>query len=596
MPEPTGTTRRRLIQAGLLGAGATTLAPAAVAGPPASGGHPDYEDPRFTLAVIPDTQYLFDLDRGDRTPLDATVRYLNEHRRPDNIVFAAHLGDVTENGQTSEITEASAVLDRLEVPYSVLAGNHDIDSSTDDQRGDTPYLREFGAQRYQRMRTFRGATPDGYNTYHVFRAGGREWLLLAMDWRPSDGSFAWARQVIADHPRLPVILTIHDLVAADNGDGVADFSLHGQRVWDQLVGSTDQIFLTLNGHFWPPGRTVKKNAAGNDVHLHITNYQDRYYGGSAMIRLYRFDLARNTIDVSTISPWLLAKGRRNALERLEVELTSDVNRFSVPVDFSSRFAGFDPVPVRPARPAGALVIPATVAYWRFDSDDVSQVLDRSGRGNHLTRVDLPGTPAAAVRRTDDHHDDQPAHASLLLDGSKDPGRGGYFRTADGAGINAMTFRNGYTVEAFLKLHPDQDAHPWMGLVSRMGTGGQAGKTGGDPAESVATLSVTGGRGLQWAVWPLDRDDIWTNWGHEMPPDTWFHVAVVNDGRTSTMYVESSPVLRNPSTRSNGISTTGAPWLVGATTYDNLVEQGFYGWIGDVRITDRPLPVTAFLTA
>ena len=114
MPEPTGTTRRRLIQVGLLGAGATALAPAAEASAVPMSGHPDYEDPRFTVAVIPDTQYLFDLDRGDRSPLDATVRYLNEHRRSDNIVFAAHLGDVTENGQTSEITEASAVLHRLE--------------------------------------------------------------------------------------------------------------------------------------------------------------------------------------------------------------------------------------------------------------------------------------------------------------------------------------------------------------------------------------------------------------------------------------------------------------------------------------------------
>lgn len=82
-------------------------------------------------------------------------------------------------------------------------------------------------------------------------------VAAGMDWRPSDGSFAWARQVIADHPRLPVILTIHDLVAADNGDGVADFSLHGQRVWDQLVGSCDQTFLTLNGMCTCTSRTTR---------------------------------------------------------------------------------------------------------------------------------------------------------------------------------------------------------------------------------------------------------------------------------------------------------------------------------------------------
>jgi hypothetical protein len=31
-------------------------------------------------------------------------------------------------------------------------------------------------------------------------------------------------------------------------------------------------------------------------------------------------------------------------------------------------------------------------------------------------------------------------------------------------------------------------------------------------------------------------------------------------------------------------------------YDRIIDQGFAGWIGDVRIVDRPLPTTAFLTA
>ena len=29
------------------------------------------DNPRFTLAVVPDTQYLFDTDRGDAAPLTA---------------------------------------------------------------------------------------------------------------------------------------------------------------------------------------------------------------------------------------------------------------------------------------------------------------------------------------------------------------------------------------------------------------------------------------------------------------------------------------------------------------------------------------------
>ncbi len=122
----------------------------------------------------------------------------------------------------------------------------------------------------------------------------------------------------------------------------------------------DQIFLTLNGHYWPAGRATRKNAAGNDVHLHLTNYQNRYFGGAAMIRLYHFDLERDVIDVETVSPWILGRAAKglNELERQEIELSGDADRFSVGIDFADRFAGFDPVPVRPARPASKMVIRA----------------------------------------------------------------------------------------------------------------------------------------------------------------------------------------------------------------------------------------------
>ena len=71
-----------------------------------------------------------------------------------------------------------------------------------------------------------------------------------------------------------------------------------------------------------------------------------------MIRLYRFDLDRNTIDVETVSPWILGRAAKglNELERQEIELTGDADRFTVDIDFAERFAGFAPG-ARPARRA-----------------------------------------------------------------------------------------------------------------------------------------------------------------------------------------------------------------------------------------------------
>jgi hypothetical protein len=591
-------------------AGAVTVAPglaiAAAANDFDRSGdwRPDPDSPRFTVAVMPDTQYLFDADRIHPAPLAASLRYLLDNGRAQNIVFLAHLGDLTENGQPGEMDRISEVwdtLDRHGVAYSVVAGNHDVGGGTNDQRGTTPYLAHFGPKRFAHVPGFGGATTDGYNTYHVFQAGGRQWLLLALDWRPSSGGIAWARDVIARHPKTPVILTTHELVYADSGDGHAQLSDFGQGLWDGLIKDEDQIFLTLNGHFWPPGRTTLQNKAGNDVHLHITNYQNRYYGGAAMIRLYHVDLARDTIDVETISPWILGQSERdrNGLEREELELTGDADRFAVSIDFARRFHGFDPVPVPPVRPARAELVPGTVAYWRFDTkpDGASvpngtRFADLSGHGNDLTAI----TGGGPLVWSGEHHTNQPSHASLRFAGGQKPFRGGYLETVPKAPLNTATLPHGYTIEVFFKLPADWNPgdNAWSGLLSRWGLAAEAGKPDGDPQEPIATLSVSDGHGLQWAIYPLNQSGASTNWGHELPLDQWWHVAVVNDGQHTIMYVDGCELVRNPATPAVGITTLGRPWMVGGYEYGGTLNQLFNGWIGDVRIVDRPLRVDQFM--
>lgn len=415
-------------------------------------------------------------------------------------------------------------------------------------------------------------------------------MVLALDWRLSAQGYAWAEDVIARHPKTPVILTTHELVVDDD-----TLSSYGQQLWDRLIEDHDQIFLTLNGHYWPAARATRENAAGNEVHLHLTNYQNRYFGGAAMIRLYRFDLDRNTIDVETVSPWILGRAAKglNELERQEMELSGDADRFSVDIDFAERFSGFAPVPARPARPVSRMLLPGTVAYWRFEAPATDTVRDLSGRGNDLTLVSVGG---GELGWSADHHPDQPGHGSLEFQGYKSPLRGAYLRTVDGAPLNSATFRDGYTIEAFYRLPADWDPahHAWGGLVSRTGTGGAAGKTEGDPDEPLATLSLSDGPGPQWAVRPLNQQGIATNWGDETAPERWWHVAVVNDGRHTTMYVQGCPVARNPHAPAVGLTSVGLPWLLGGYEYGGRIDQILHGRLGDVRIVERALPVKSFM--
>ncbi|MFD8331419.1 LamG-like jellyroll fold domain-containing protein [Streptomyces solisilvae] len=580
-----------------------------------SGGHRyDQDSPRFSLAVLPDTQYLFDADSADPEPLRATFRYLVSQREDANIAFMTHLGDVTEHGSRDEIALAASTFGTIhgKVPYSVLAGNHDIDSSTDDQRGDSAYLDAFGPRRFSAMPTFGGASSDGYNSYHVLTAGGREWLVLALDWRLSASGLSWAQKVLDAHPTLPAILTTHDLVWADD-EGSAQLSDNGRRLWDGLIRGNDQIFLALGGHYWPPGRTVLTNDEGNDVHVHITNYQDRYYGGAGMIRLYAFDLVRNVIDVETFSPWFLSRDpeKRTPLEAETIELTGPTDRFSLGIDFERRFSGFAPVVPRKPRPASEVMPRGTLAYWRFDASGTASragadgpvgtetvIRDLSGHGNDLRVTRLHDSKPEILTWSGDHHRDQPAHASLRFDGGKAPDRGATLTTSATAPLNSEKFTSGYTIETFIKLpEPFEGDHAWMGILSWEGRNGDAGKTTGwSPDEPTCSLNVTPERFLQFVVYPQVQDADPTSWSHALPVGRWTHIAVVNDGHHTVVYVDGSKIARNPGQPSTGIATLGKPFVIGATQFEEKFGQGFYGWIGDTRIVKRALAPKDFMTS
>ncbi|WP_030924256.1 LamG-like jellyroll fold domain-containing protein [Streptomyces sp. NRRL B-24720] len=618
-----GPGRRSLLQAALavpaVGAAGTVLgtqSAQAATGQPSTAGSGthrfDAESPRFALAVLPDTQYLFDADSADPEPLKETFHYLVAQRQEANIAFMTHLGDVTEHGSEEEIGLAADTFRTIhgKVPYSVLAGNHDINSGTDDQRGDTAYLRAFGPQRFTSMPTFGGASPDGYNSYHVLRAAGREWLVLALDWRASEKGLAWAQGVLDAHPTLPVILTTHDIAWAED-NGQAHLSDNGQLLWDRIIRGNDQIFMALGGHYWPPGRTVLTNDAGHDVHVHITNYQDRYYGGAGMVRLYSFDLVRQVVDVETFSPWFLARDpeKRTPLEAETIELTGPVDRFSLDIDFADRFRAFAPVVPPAPRPASRVMPRGTVAYWRFDSSGLAGAgtagsavaagtvaRDLSGHGNDLRVQLLHDSASKALTWSGDHHTEQPAHASLRFDGGKSPDRGAILTTSAQAPLNSLTFTSGFTIETFIKLpEPFEGDHAWMGILSWEGRNGDAGKTTGwSTEEPTCSLNVTPERFLQFVLYPHVQDADPTSWSHALPVGRWTHIAVVNNGHRTVMYVDGSKIARNPSQSATGIATLGKPFVIGGTQFAEQFGQGFYGWIGDTRIVNRALAPKDFM--
>src|SRR5690606_20889646 len=164
----------------------------------------------------------------------------------------------------------------------------------------------------------------------------REYLVLALDWRVSANTAAWAQQVLDEHPTLPTILTTHQLMNIAGDGETAIFTEHGAMLWDTLIRNNDQIFLTLNGHHHGEAMMVAKNDFGRDVVLVVVDYQSGFWGGNGMMQLISVDETDNLLQFRSYSPWVAAIPEEERRPQDELSRWE----FDVPMHFGSRFANF----------------------------------------------------------------------------------------------------------------------------------------------------------------------------------------------------------------------------------------------------------------
>ncbi|MFA6334609.1 MAG: PQQ-binding-like beta-propeller repeat protein [Bacteroidales bacterium] len=90
--------------------------------------------------------YLADLHISDATApaedLENSVRDINTLKDIDFVIFA---GDITEFGSDREILLAKSIIDKLSVPYYIVAGNHDAKWS---ESGCNTFARVFGYEHF----------------------------------------------------------------------------------------------------------------------------------------------------------------------------------------------------------------------------------------------------------------------------------------------------------------------------------------------------------------------------------------------------------------------------------------------------------------
>lgn len=303
------------------------------------------EDGSFTVVVLPDTQHYSEV--YPKTYL-AQTNWIAQHRKSRNIAAVLHLGDITNRNTPAEWKNANAamtVLDEAKIPYFFCPGNHDYSAGGVCKDRTTELNETFPVTRYKDLPSF-GGTYDREptrmeNSFHLFSAGNRDFLVLALEFGPRHDVVRWANDVVKKNQNREVILITHSFIYYDDTrydwkkyGGKQNWNPHayavakatkddvtdGEELWNQLVAKHENFILTLNGHVLGDGlgKVITTTPGGRDIPQVLVNFQMRPNGGDGWLRLLEFKADGRTVEVCDYSP---SRKQRNEGEQNKFTLS-----------------------------------------------------------------------------------------------------------------------------------------------------------------------------------------------------------------------------------------------------------------------------------
>jgi hypothetical protein len=275
----------------------------------------------WTLVLLPDSQMYSEVFPEI---YEAQTRWIVAQRERRNIAFVLHAGDIVnsdERDQWHAARRSMRILDG-QVPYALVPGNHDYPGHRILARR-TRLSKYFPVERARAQPGFGGVFEEGRleNSYHLFNAGGRDWIVLALEVFPRDEVVAWAAALLERHSGRSAILLTHIYLGQDDRridrrgrhgpephpehafpEGVND----GEDLWRKLVSPHSNVVFVFCGHVTGAGTGLLTSSGerGQVVHQVLANYQMRPSGGEGYLRLLEFLPDGETVHMKTYSPWL----------------------------------------------------------------------------------------------------------------------------------------------------------------------------------------------------------------------------------------------------------------------------------------------------
>lgn len=262
----------------------------------------------YSFCLVGDTQMV-----TSRYPehLPTLYNWIADNAASKKMSYVIGLGDITDQDSKAEWEAAKNAIGKLNgvVPYLLLRGNQDTSYR---------FNATFGTDAYKSQ--CKGYYEEGKieNVYTIFKAGGVDYLLIAMDWSPSNQCLAWADGVIEQFPNHRVIISTHSYlykdgttVDAEDPDAPDTFASpdnnlnNGDEIWNKLVSKHENIFLVLSGHIGSDDVVVSQRggAHGNVVTQVLANPQDvdAEIGATGMVAMLYISESNSTITIEQYS-------------------------------------------------------------------------------------------------------------------------------------------------------------------------------------------------------------------------------------------------------------------------------------------------------
>ncbi|WP_068776833.1 metallophosphoesterase [Paenibacillus sp. FJAT-26967] len=262
-------------------------------------GRGDYD---FTMVWMSDTQFYSELYPQI---YESQVNWIKDNAGAMNIRYVAHTGDIvnepTSVFQWERASKNMQVLEDANVPYGVLAGNHDVGTTDSDY---TTYYRYFGEDRFDKQPYYGGAYKNNRGHYDLISAGGNDFIIVYMGWQPEDEDIAWMNQVLREHPDRQAFLGFHDYMQP-NGTR----SSMGERIYEQVVVPNPNVKMVMSGHY--TGSSMQTDALDDNgdgtpdrtVYQILNDYQGHEEGGLGYMKLLHFDTESGSVYLNTYSPY-----------------------------------------------------------------------------------------------------------------------------------------------------------------------------------------------------------------------------------------------------------------------------------------------------